>query len=102
MNAEETITEVVTFLNSSLPGGGVGYMGQEPYRGDLFKLFSEAYRKGYMNRDANPYLSADGLRGFIIARWDNGTQEQRDKLIDRLCTMWQEWRYAWDKYEATD
>ena len=97
MNAEEIIAEVIAFLNSSLPGRGVGNMGQEPYRGDLFKLFGEAYNNGYMNRDARPYLSADGLRDIIVARWQDGTQEQRDELIDRLCTMWQEWRYAWDK-----
>ena len=104
MNAEEIINEIVEFLDSRLPppAGGGGNMHQEPYRSDLFNLFSEAYGNGDMNQGASPYLSADGLRDYIVARWQNGTQEQRDKQIDRLCTMWREWMYAWDKHPAAD
>ena len=104
MNAEQIITEIINFLDSRLPppAGGGGNMSQEPYRGDLFNLFSESYNNGDMNLSARPYLSADGLREFIVARWQNGTQEQRNKQIDRLCTMWHEWRYAWDKHPAAE
>ena len=103
MTAEQIIAEIIEFLNSRLPpaqGGAGGNMGQPPYRGDLFKLFSEAYRYGYMDHGSQPYLSADGLREILRARWHNGTEEQREGLIDKLCTMWEEWRYAWDNYPA--
>ena len=104
MNAEEIITEIIAFLDARLPppAGGGGYMGQEPYKGDLFNLFSEAYHNGYINLGASPYLSADGLKEIIVARWQNGTEDQRYKQIDRLCTMWQEWHYAWDKHPEAD
>ncbi len=98
MTAEEIIIAVVEFLDQSIRGSGTRAIGQPPYRDDLFSLFSEAYRNGYMVRGSSYHLSADSLRAYIMARWENGTQEQRDKLTDEACTMWQEWRYAWDRH----
>ena len=42
MTREEIIKQVTWFLDRQL-GGGIGSIYQEPYRGDVFKLFAEAY-----------------------------------------------------------
>lgn len=73
--------------------------GQEPYKGDFFRLFREAYRNGYCDVSSSPRLTADRLRDILIARCTSGNEQQRDKLIEQLCDMWDEWRYARDHYE---
>ncbi len=42
MTREQIIEEVVWLLDRQL-GSGMGSIHQEPYKGDVFKLFAEAY-----------------------------------------------------------
>jgi hypothetical protein len=70
-----------------------GSIHQEPYRGDLFKLFAEAFNQGLITTPSQPgYLSADALSDTLSERVPEilDSQPFRD-----LHTMWGEWTYAW-------
>lgn len=76
-----------------------GYVGQEPYKGNFFRLFMEAYRNGYFERSSRPLLTGDALRVIIQARWltgDKARDEEKLSLMEQLLLKWDEWRYALD------
>ncbi len=100
MTPEKIIEEIIDCLDSHLKGGR-GYIGQEPYKGDFFKLFKEAYRNGYFEDSTSQRLTGDALRDILKERWlkEDGKNDERMKLMERLFTMWNEWRYAWDHYD---
>ena len=86
MNQEEIIREIVTLTDRHLRNV-LGYIGQEPYKGDFFRIFREAYRNGYCDVSSSPRLTADRLRGILLERCTSGNIQQRDKLIEQLCDM---------------
>ncbi len=100
MTQDEIINQIVEYLDQHLHGMR-GAMGQEPYKGDFFKLFEEAHRGGYMYVSSSPRLTADGLIDPVRARWFTSDEddEQREQLLHQLMAMWGEWRYAWDRLE---
>ena len=94
MTKDEIINEVIKLLNGQFIGV-FGYIGQEPYRGDFFKLFAAAYNGGHS-------LTADSLREFIIVRWCTGDETENEKksaLMKQLLPCWHEWKYAWDRLD---
>ena len=101
MTQEEIIERLIELLDQHLKDVR-GYIGQEPYKGDFFKLFKEAYRNRYFDVQADPLLTGDSLRDIVVARWFTGEDaedERRQQLMDQLFPKWDEWRYAWDHYE---
>ena len=85
----------------------------EPFRGQLFELFVTAEAAGYVQEDADPDLSADGVARQLAQRWNlsSATQqsfENRTKLpsehLSRMrmlwscMRMWMEWDYAWRRW----
>ena len=99
MNKEEIITEIKTYLDQHLRNMR-GSIYQEPYKGDFFRLFREAYRNGYCDVASPRPFTGDALSDIIEQRWQLGEQKQRYSLMEKLFDMWDEWRYAWDHYDG--
>ena len=100
MTQDEIINQIVEYLDQHLRGAR-GAMSQEPYKGDFFKLFEEAYRGGYFDVTSSPRLTGDALSDVIVTRWFTGAEiedKNREKLMHRLLPMWDEWRYALDRH----
>ena len=99
MTQEEIIQGVLEFLKFISEGAS---MTQEPYHSDIFRLFKETYQNGYFEHSSSPLLTGDALHEILITRWfteDEAENERKAALIRRLTTKWNDWRYAWDKYE---
>jgi hypothetical protein len=99
MTQEEIITRLIDCLDFHLRGE-FGSVHQNPYKNDIFKLFREAYNSGYCEHTSRPLLTGDGLRDALQVRWNTGGADkktQRQKLANDVLTMWDEWRYAWDR-----
>lgn len=102
MTQEEIVRELVNYLEQHLSGVR-GSMDQEPYKGDFFRLFKEAFQQGYFD-SGRPILTAGALIDILATRWLTGDSqdELKEELIDSLYTKWAEWRYAWEHYESAD
>ena len=85
----------------------------DPYRGELFELFVTAEAAGFLARDADTNLSADGLCRSLSERWGlaDATRrwfEQQTRLdpehlarmrmLWSVMRMWMEWAYAWQRW----
>ena len=68
-----------------------GHISQGPYKGDLFRIFANAY-----NTDLD--LTADRLTRIMIERWPERAfdEKARQEALERLHSYWSEWTYAWD------
>ena len=100
MTQEEIIQQVQKLLDLHLKRVS-GYIGQEPYKGDFFKLFREAYHNHYFDVLSSPRLTGDAFRDVLVARWFDDNENlntQRTNLMNLLFAMWDEWRYAWDNH----
>ncbi len=97
MNQEEIITRVLTYLDLHLKGTRRS-MEHDLYKQDFFKLFAEAYRKGYFEPLAEPMLTGDTFREILVERWfaHDDEDKERIKLLAQLFSKWDEWHYAWD------
>lgn len=101
MTQEEIIERLIAYLDQHLKDVR-GYIGQEPYKGDFFKLFKEAHRNGYFDERAHPRLTGDSLSEIVVTRWFTGEEaedKKREHLMHQLFPKWDEWRYAWNHYE---
>jgi hypothetical protein len=96
MTQEEIITRLIERLDFHLRSG-FGSVHQDPYKNDIFKLFREAYNNGYCEQTSRPLLTGDALRDTLQVRWDTANETQRHDLAQAVLTMWDEWRYAWDR-----
>lgn len=101
MTQEQIINQIINYLQMHAKGVR-GYIGQEPYKSDFFRLFKEAYHRKYFDATSQPRLTGDSLREILRHRWfspDVLDTRQRHHLMNQLCSRWDEWRYAWDRYE---
>ena len=93
MTFEEIINRLIDKLRAHA-AGKLGHMQQEPYKGDLFRIFASAYNSGFMEKSAgSQYLSADSLRDLLVARAPDIID---NKVVYDFFDLWSEWRYAWD------
>jgi hypothetical protein len=101
MTREYIIRCAIEYLEQHLTEGR-GAMSQEPYRGDWFRLFKEAYRGGFLIAGVADSLRPDAFAEIIVTRWftDDDRDDARAKLMHSFLQRWEEWRYAWDRYEA--
>lgn len=95
----------------------VDYIGQEPYKGKFFALFSDAFRSGFCfpgrrfdeQRDRfvscksqRPLISGDAIWEYAKShRWvhcEMTGQEKRYRNLEIVRTGWDEWIYAWQHY----
>lgn len=100
MDQEEIISTALTYLKQHLDEKGMrGHMDQEPYKGDWFRLFKEAYNNNYFDYSASPLLTGDAFRDALVARWfDEDRDDEKTELLTQLINKCDEWRYAWDNY----
>jgi len=98
MTQEEIITRLIDCLDFHLHS--TASVHQRHYKNDIFKLFREAYNSGYCEHTSRPLLTGDALRDTLQVRWNTGGADkktQRKKLANDVLTMWDEWRYVWDR-----
>jgi hypothetical protein len=101
MTKDEIILTMIQFLDQHYEGKLRGSMHQEPYKGDLFKLFVEAYNNGYIHDSSQP-LTAGALPDTIVPKWftsDEKANAKRTELLTTLSSFWSEWQYAWDHHQ---
>jgi hypothetical protein len=98
MQSEEILDALEEYLGQYV-GGTRGLAWQEPYRADLFKLFLQAYKQGYVQSAGPAPLSGGAIRDEILARSQptNPSQDQRD-FLDQIVILWDAWTYALDRY----
>lgn len=85
----------------------------EPARSELFELFAQAHRAGFVSFDGEAPLSADELCRELGARWglksaaESSLRDQaalpaeqlaRMRSLWSLLRMWMEWTYAWERW----
>ena len=103
MDGEQILKHMQELLDAHARGA-LGYIGQEPYQSDFFELFKEAYRGDYFDVSARPRLTGDAIRDTLQVRWidtlSGETREKSIKIMNDLLCRWDDWRYAWDKYEC--
>jgi hypothetical protein len=81
MQAEEILDALEEYLGQYV-GGTRGLAWQAPYKGDLFKLFLQAYKQGYVQSTGPAPLTGSAIRDEHIARYQpqNPSQEQIEFL----------------------
>ncbi len=98
MTGKEILTAMDKLLDFHLKAGGS--IHQEPYKGEFFKLFVDAYKNDYFRVSAHPRLTGDAIHDYFV---ENICTEEIDyndrklKLLDNVLIMWSEWFYALDK-----
>ena len=96
MTAQQILDRIIEYLDQHLSGIR-GYIGQDPYKSDFFKLCKEAHHHGYCEPSSHPRLTGDAMKSILEVRWSTGgfaKEEQRSDLMERFFAMWDEWRYA--------
>ncbi|MAG94804.1 MAG: hypothetical protein CMJ48_13835 [Planctomycetaceae bacterium] len=86
----------------------------DPYRARLFELFVTAEGTGYIDDEAEPDLTADGIARELGQRWNLADAAQQStsnqtripdehfskmRLMWSFMRMWMEWTYAWGRWE---
>jgi len=98
MTQEEILTRLIDCLDFHLHSTASIHQN---YKNDIFKLFKEAYNSGYCEHPSSPLFTGDALRDRLPIRWTTGGEQkeaQRKDLMETVLTMWDEWRYAWDRH----
>lgn len=99
MDREEIITGLLKLIKHHFESGASVH--QEPYKGDFFKLFKEAYHNRYFE-NGHPILTGDSLVDVIAARWHTGDENEdqpKREFAWKVLRIWDQWRYAWDHYD---
>jgi hypothetical protein len=100
-----TNEEIFDLINKCLDQhirGVRGYIREEPYIGDLFKLFAAADENRKSAQESASYITGDGLVNEIGDRsQQTDTPEHHHRkicLLQELGVMWKDWDYAWRMY----
>ena len=100
MTGEEIIEKLQGRLHGHLKGY-LGYLGQESYKSDFFRLFVIAYNGNHFDVTAEPRLTGDALRDLLEVRWiaamDDEEAERAKAIMEDMLRRRNEWQYAWDK-----
>jgi hypothetical protein len=99
MQSEEILDALEEYLGQYV-GGTRGLAWQDPYRGDLFKLFLQAYKQGYVQSAGPAPLTGSAIRDELLARSQptHPSQGQRD-FLDQIVILLDAWSYALDRYQ---
>ena len=102
MNRDEILQRLQDVLDGHVKHY-LGYLGQEPYKSNLFELFRLAYNGGHFDVNAAHRLTGDAIRDSFNDRWfidlDDNERSVAQDVVDDLLRRWDEWHYAWDKRE---
>ena len=99
MQADEILDALEEYLRQYV-GRTREFAWQAPYRGDLFKLFMQAYKQGYVQSAGPAPLTGSAIREELMARYQpqNPPQEQVE-FLDQIVILWDAWSYALDRYQ---
>jgi hypothetical protein len=97
MESEEILDALEEYLRQYV-GGTRGLAWQDPYKGDLFKLFLQAYKQGYAHATAPAPLTGSTIRDELIARYQPVSPSQAQlEFLDQIVILWDAWSYALDR-----
>ncbi len=68
MQSEEILDALEEYLGQYV-GGTRGFAWQDPYRGDLFKLFLQAYKQGYVSSAGTGSLTGTAIQNALSTRF---------------------------------
>jgi len=99
MQSEEILDALEEYLGQYV-GGTRKLAWEDPYRGDLFKFFLQAYKQGYAQSASPAPLTGSAIRDELIARYQpqNPSHEQIE-FLDQIVILWDAWSYALDRYQ---
>jgi hypothetical protein len=81
-------------------GGTHGLAWQEPYKGDLFKLFLQAYKRGYVQSAGPAPLIGSAIRDELVARYQPESPSPAQlAFLEQIVILWDAWSYALDRYQ---
>jgi hypothetical protein len=97
MQSEEILDALEEYLGQYV-GGTRGFAWQDPYRGDLFRLFMQAYKQGYVSSAGPAPLTGSAIRDELSTRYQpkDPSQDQRD-FLEQIAILWDAWSYALDR-----
>ena len=75
---------------------GVGYTPATFDPDPFFNLFQEAYEGGHF--EGTGVITPDELRTRDM--WDENTDQVAVKIFESVMDLWDQWRYAWDRYTS--
>lgn len=88
MKHEAIVNDMVDLLRQHHTGQR-GSIYQEPYKGDLFRLFADVFNEGPGQIGS---LTADAVIATICER---APELAGSKELSSFYSMWREWLYAW-------
>jgi hypothetical protein len=99
MQSDEILDALEEYLGQYV-GGTRRLAWEDPYRGDLFKLFLQAYKQGYVQSAAPAPLIGSAIRDELLAR-SRPTSPSPDQraFLDQIVILWDAWSYALDRYQ---
>jgi hypothetical protein len=99
MQSEEILDALEEYLGQYV-GGTRKLAWEDPYRGDLFKFFLQAYKQGYAQSASPAPLTGSAIRDELIARAEPTppSPDQR-AFLDQIVILWDAWSYALDRYQ---
>ena len=99
MQSEEILDALEEYLGQYV-GRTRGLAWQDPYRGDLFKLFLQAYKQGYVQSAGPAPLTGSAIRDELLERYQptSPSPEQRE-FLEQIVILWDAWSYALDRYQ---
>jgi hypothetical protein len=97
MQSDEILDALEEYLGQYV-GGTRKLAWEDPYRGDLFKLFMQAYKQGYVQSGTADALTGSAIRDELIARAEPTppSTDQRE-FLDQIVILWDAWTYALDR-----
>lgn len=97
--APEFRDRIIKYFDLHCPPGqwGPAITSQEPYRGDLFNIFSDSYAAGAR-------IHGDAITEMLRDAWQPTREDLRGKELPekvwQACQDWSEWLYAWEKRDG--
>jgi hypothetical protein len=97
MQSDEILDALEEYLGQYV-GSTRGFAWQEPYRGDLFRLFLQAYKQGYVSSAGPASLTGSTIRNTLSTRVQpaDPSQDQLD-FLEQIAILWDAWGYALDR-----
>jgi hypothetical protein len=97
MQSEEILDALEEYLGQYV-GGTRGFAWQDPYRGDLFKLFLQAYKQGYVSSAGTGSLTGTAIQNALSTRFQP-VDPSPDQLsfLEQIAILWDAWGYALDR-----
>ena len=97
MESEEILDAIEEYLGQYV-GRTRRFAWQDPYRGDLFRLFMQAYKRGYVSSVSPAPLTGSAIRDALSTRYQptDPSQDQLD-FLEQIVILWDAWSYALDR-----